>query len=127
MVKQSITAAKEVSAAMFAAAVTLTGCGSATVTYTVDGNGTIPADQNSTMTPGANVDSVVFGDDGMYIVCSGGSTCEVTVGDGSGNDDSSTDSHDDNSVVNNDDNSDNSVVNNDDNRIVSIDTNGSGA
>ena len=58
---------------------------------------TVPYEQNQTITPGANVNSMVFGDGTVYVQCADGSNCEVTIGDGSGNDDSSTstDSHDD--------------------------------
>ena len=87
-------------------AAAMAGCNgnSSSSTYVVENNGTVPYDANATITPGSNVDSIVFGDNALYVVCDGGATCDITIGDGSGN----TDSHNDNSYTDNSDNSNNS-------------------
>jgi len=56
------------------------------VQYTIDNNGTIPPlDENQTITPGSNVQTIEVQDDGLLVYCAEGSTCTVTVGTNIGN------------------------------------------
>jgi len=65
------------------------GCGGDTEsssTYYIDGNGTIPPlEQNQTIKPDGNVQSVEVSDSGLLIMCNEGSSCTVTIGDNNGN------------------------------------------
>ena len=76
-----------ITAVVFAVTIVLAGCGNVsskgdTLTYAIDGNGSLPPlEQNQTIEPGSNVESVMVNDDGIYVVCSEGSTCTITIGD----------------------------------------------
>jgi hypothetical protein len=76
-----------VAAIAFAMILTLNGCGNMStngdsINYTIDGNGTIPPlDENQTIYPDENVDSIVITDNGIIVQCQTGSTCNVNIGD----------------------------------------------
>ena len=76
----------------------ITGCGVSSqgdsITYDINGSGTIPYEENQTIQPDSNVDAIDIRDNGVYIVCSNGSTCTVQVGDT----DNSQHTYSDNSV-----------------------------
>jgi len=88
----------------------LVGCGSSDKVVQIDNNLTLPYDGNTTIESNSGVGNITFSEGSIYVSCLDGASCEIVLGDKSGDTDSSDNSNssDNSDNSNNSDNSDNS-------------------